>query len=49
VQQINNIYNLKKKETNIDILSINRQQVSIFILTIFPTSKEDSLKILFAS
>jgi len=56
-QQINSIYNLKKRKTNaknnidfnINILSINRQQVFVFVLIVFAISKEESLTILFVS
>jgi hypothetical protein len=56
-QQINSIYNLKKRKTNIesninfdfDILLIIKQQVSIFVSIVFATSKEDFSTKFFAS
>jgi len=56
-QQINSIYNLKKRKTNIesninfdfDILLIIKQQVSNFVSIVFATSKEDFSTKFFAS
>jgi hypothetical protein len=57
MRQINNIYNLKKKETNVennidfdfDILLINRRQMFVFASIVFAIFEEDSSTTLFAS